>query len=140
VSSKSINVGGTPGGLGEFLIGLVLMIVGFYMIFTNTVVFTSFWHFHGYNLLGPLIIVFMIGLVFLCINGRSWIGGTLCCAAILALTVGIIMHLRFHFRSMTLLSALVMFGLPAVGFGLIVRALQAHGRVVEEAPQNPLRR
>jgi hypothetical protein len=97
------------------------------MIFTNTVVFTSFWYFQGYNLLGPCIVVFMLGLVFLCLNGRSILGWMCCGGAILAITVGIIMHLRFQFRSITLLSALLMFGIPSVGFGFVVRALRAHG-------------
>lgn len=126
MSHKNINVGGTSGGFGEFLTGLALAIVGFYMIFTNTIVSTSFWHYYGHNLLGPIIILFMIGLVFLFINGRSWIGMLLCAGAVIALTVGIIMNLRFHFKNITLLSALIMFGLPAVGFGLILRSLQTH--------------
>jgi hypothetical protein len=127
MAPRRVNVGGTSGGLGELLIGLLLIVVGFYMIFTNTIVFTSFWYFQGYNLLGPCIVVFMLGLVFLCINGRSVLGWMCCGGAILAITVGIIMNLRFQFRSITLLSALIMFGIPAVGFGFVLRALRAHG-------------
>jgi hypothetical protein len=126
MTRKRVNVGGTSGGLGEFLIGALLIIMGFYMIFTNTLVFTSFWYFQGYNLLGPLIIVFMLGLVFLSINSGSTLGWLLCLGAILAITVGILMNLRFHFRGITLLSALIMFGLPAVGFGFVLRSLRAH--------------
>jgi hypothetical protein len=128
---KRVNVGGTSGGLGEFLLGLVLVIIGFYMIFTNTMVFTSFWSFYGTNLLGPLLILFMIGLMFLSFNGHSWLGGALCWGSLVAIVVGIIMNLHFHFRSMSLLSALVMFGLPAIGFGLILRSLKAHDRALD---------
>jgi hypothetical protein len=127
MAPRRVNVGGTSGGLGELLIGLLLIVVGFYMIFTNTIVFTSFWYFQGYNLLGPCIVVFMLGLVFLCINGRSVLGWMCCGGALLAITVGIIMNLRFQFRGITLLSALIMFGIPAVGFGFVLRALRAHG-------------
>ena len=126
MARKRVNVGGTSGGLGEFLLGVLLIIVGFYMIFTNTVVFTSFWSFQGYNLLGPCIVVFMLGLVFLSLNGSSILGWLLCGGAILAITVGILMNLRFHFRGITLLSALIMFGLPAVGCGFVLRSLRAH--------------
>jgi hypothetical protein len=126
MARKRVNVGGTSGGLGEFLIGVLLIIVGFYMIFTNTMVFTSFWYFQGYNLLGPLIIVFMLGLVFLSIHSGSMLGWLLCSGAILAITVGILMNLRLHFRGITLLSALIMFGFPAVGFGFVLRSLRAH--------------
>jgi hypothetical protein len=127
MASRRVNVGGTSGGLGELLTGLLLLVVGFYMIFTNTIVFTSFWYFQGYNLLGPCLVVFMLGLIFLCINGRSVLGWMCCGGALLAITVGIIMHLRLQFRSITLLSALIMFGIPAVGFGFVLRALRAHG-------------
>jgi hypothetical protein len=127
MASRRVNVGGTSGGLGELLTGLLLLVVGFYMIFTNTIVFTSFWYFQGYNLLGPCLVVFMLGLVCLCINGRSVLGWMCCGGALLAITVGIIMHLRLQFRSITLLSALIMFGIPAVGFGFVLRALRAHG-------------
>jgi hypothetical protein len=129
MARRRVNVGGTSGGLGELLIGLLLIAVGFYMIFTNTIVFTSFWYFQDFNLLGPLIVVFMVGLVFLCLNGHSVLGWMLCSGAILAITVGIIMNLRFQFRSITLLSALIMFGLPAVGCGFVLRALRTHDRL-----------
>lgn len=126
MAQKNVNVGGTAGGLGEFLTGLLLMVVGFYMIFTNTIVYTSFWSMRGYNVIGPLIILFMVGLVFLFIDGRSWMGRLVCGGSLIAMLVGIIMNLRFHFKGITLLSALIMFGLPAVGLGLIIRSLKAH--------------
>jgi hypothetical protein len=129
---KHVNVGGTTGGLGEFLTGLVLVIIGLYMMFTNTVVHTSFWDPYGYNLLGPLILLFLAGLIVLGVNGQSWLGWTLCLGAIVALAVGIIMNLKFHFKTITLLSALIMFSLPAIGFGLILRALREHPAATEE--------
>jgi hypothetical protein len=129
---KRINVGGTAGGLGEFLAGLGLVIIGLYMVFTNTVVYTSFWELYGYNLLGPLMVLFLVGLLALGINARSCIGWILCSGAILAMAVGILMNLKFHFKNMTLLSALVIFGLPAVGLGLILRALREHPVAMEE--------
>ena len=124
---RRVNVGGTSGGFGEFCIGLGLIVIGAYMIFTNTTVHTSFWRYGGYNLLGPLIIVFMVGVVFLFMNGASPIGWLFAIGSVVAIVVGIIMNLRFHFQHMTLLSALVMFGLPAVGLGLTLRSLKSHG-------------
>jgi hypothetical protein len=124
---RHVNVGGTSGGFGEFMFGLFLIVVGLYMIFTNTTVYTSFWHYQSYNLLGPLIVVFMIGIVFLFVNGASVIGWLFTIGALVAIVVGIIMNLRFQFHHMTLLSTLMMFGLPAVGLGLTLRSLKAHG-------------
>jgi len=127
MAQRHVNVGGTSGGFGEFLIGIGLIVVGLYMVFTNTTVYTSFWHYRSYNLLGPLIIVFMIGIVFLFVNGASPIGWLFTGGAVVAMVVGIIMNLRFNFHRMTLLSALIMFGLPAVGLGLTLRSLKTHG-------------
>ena len=123
---KRINVGGTAGGFGEFFTGLLLVLLGGYMLFTNTVVYTNFWDLYGYNLLGPLLLLFVLGLFFLGGNGQSWIGWALSIGAVIAITVGIIMNLTFHFKSITLLSALIMFGMPAVGCGLILRSLRDH--------------
>lgn len=123
---RRVNVGGTSGGFGEFVIGLCLIVVGVYMVFTNTTVYTSFWHYRSYNLLGPLIIVFMVGIVFLFINGMSWMGWLFTVGAVVAIVAGIVMNLRFQFHRMTLLSTLIMFGLPAVGLGLTLRSLRTH--------------
>jgi hypothetical protein len=128
VAQRRVNVGGTSGGFGEFLFGVVLIVIGFYMIFTNTIVHTSFWRLSGYNLLGPLIILFMVGLVFLFMHGKSVIGWLFSGGAVVAMAVGIIMNLRLHFKSMTLLSSLIMFGLPAIGLGLALRSLRSHDR------------
>lgn len=130
---NQINVGGTSGGFGEFVIGLLMIIVGFYMIFTNTIVYTSFWSMRGYSLLGPLIILFLIGVVFLFADSASVIGWLLSAGAIVAMTVGIVMNLQFRFKGLTLLSALIMFGLPAAGLGLLVRSLRSHGGGVVES-------
>jgi hypothetical protein len=123
---KHVKVGGTSGGLGEFLTGFAFVLLGGYMMFTNTVVYTSFWGLYGYSLLGPLLLLFILGLIFLGGNGASWAGWALSVGSIMAIAVGIIMNLTFHFKSITLLSALIMFGLPAIGCGLILRSLREH--------------
>ena len=124
---RHVNVGGTSGGFGEFIFVLFLIVVGLYMIFTNTTVYTSFWHYQGYNLLGPLIVVFLIGIVLLFVNSASPIGWLFTVSTVVAMVVGIIMNLHFNFHHMTLLSTLLMFGLPAVGLGMMLRSLKAHG-------------
>jgi hypothetical protein len=127
VPKQHLNVGGTSGGVGEFFTGLGLVLLGGYMLFTNTVVYTNFWMLYGYNLLGPLLLLFVLGLIFLGGNAHSGVGWVLSIGSVGAIVVGIIMNLTFHFKSITLLSALIMFGMPAVGCGLIVRSLRDHG-------------
>jgi hypothetical protein len=74
-----------------------------------------------------LIVVFVIGVVFLFMNGASLIGWLFTLGASVAIVVGIMMNLQFHFQHVSLLSALIMFGVPAMGLGLMLRALKAHG-------------
>ena len=41
------GTGGTPGGLGEVLVGLLMMAIGVYIVFDHVTVHTSFWRFAG---------------------------------------------------------------------------------------------
>ncbi len=65
----------------------------------------------------------MVGLVFLFVDGQSWIGHLICGGSVLAMVVGIVMNLRFYFKELTLLSALVVLGPPVVGLSLTICSL-----------------
>ena len=44
------DAGGTPGGLGEFLIGLVMACIGGYLLANQVNVVGSYWSFYGTTL------------------------------------------------------------------------------------------
>ncbi len=46
------DVGGTPGGLGEFALGFVMACVGGYLLFNQVTVAGSYWVFWGANSFG----------------------------------------------------------------------------------------
>jgi len=44
-SSESRGAGGTPGGVGQFIVGLVMVAAGGYLILNQVQVTTSSWRF-----------------------------------------------------------------------------------------------
>jgi hypothetical protein len=126
------GAGGTPGGVGEFLLGVVMAAVGGYLLTNQVQVTTSFWHFWGANAFGLTLLPLLIGVGMLFFNGRSMLGWLLTvvgCAIILA---GILMNMDIYFRQTSLFNTLVMLILLAGGVGLVARSLQTHDR---PAPQ-----
>lgn len=88
----------------------------------------SFWHDGSYNLLGHFIMGLPIGIVFPFVSGALSISWLFTVEAV----VGSLMNQRFHFYRMTLLSTLLMFGLPCGGTWLDATFLEStwkfHGR------------
>jgi hypothetical protein len=121
------GAGGTPGGVGEFLIGLLLFAVGVYLLFDHITVQTGYWNFGGNrNSFGLTLIPVLLGIGLLFFNGRSIIGWLLTGGGLLFIVVGIIMNLDVYFQRTSLWGTLIMFGLPAAGLGLMARGLRPH--------------
>jgi uncharacterized protein len=120
--------GGTPGGLGEALAGLVMMAVGVYLVFDHVTVHTSFWRFYGSpgTSFGLTMLPLLIGIGALFFNGRSVIGWLLTVAGIALILVGVLMNLDIYFRPTSLWVTIVMFGLIAGGLGVFAKGLRPH--------------
>ena len=120
--------GGTSGGGGEFLAGLVMMAVGIYMVFDHVTVHTSYWHFFGSSRssFGATLIPLLGGIGLLSFNGRSILGWTLAVAGVFLILAGILMNLDIYFQPTSLWATIMMFGLIACGLGLFARALRPH--------------
>ena len=71
------DVGGTPGGLGDFLIGFAMSCVGGYLLTNQVTVAGSYWTFYGTNTFGITLIPMLIGVGMLFFNGRNPIGWSL---------------------------------------------------------------
>lgn len=121
------NVGGTPGGLWEFLIGLAMAVAGAYLLISRVTVTSGFWNWGGYNAFGLSLVplIFGIGIVFF--NGRSLIGWLLVFVGAVIILAGIIMNLQIYFQPTSLFNTIVMLVLFAGGIGLLVKAVRAHG-------------
>src|SRR5215470_2640565 len=123
--------GGTAGGIGEFLLGLALLVAGGYLFMDNVIVSTNgngfAWGWFGGNRpFGITLIPLFIGIAFLFFNGRSVVGWLLTVASGLVILVGIIANLSVQWRPTSLYFTLVIIALMAAGIGLIARSVRPH--------------
>ena len=125
------NAGGTSGGVGSFLLGLGLMIVGFYMLLKSVYVSYGFiawgplYSVYGWHLTGGVILIpTIIGIAMVFYNGSSVLGWLLLVGSLLALFAGIITSIHFSLSGMPLFDLLVMLFLIAGGAGLFIRSLR----------------
>jgi hypothetical protein len=120
--------GGTPGGLGEALVGLAMLAVGVYLVFDHVTVHTSFWRFAGGTgtSFGITLLPLLVGLGVLFWNGRSVLGWALCAVGVVLILAGVLMNLDIYFRATSLWNVIIMFGLIAAGLGLFAKGLRPH--------------
>lgn len=122
------NVGGTRGGIAEFLIGLVMAVAGGYLLTQQVTVSSGYWTFYGYNSFGLSLVPLIFGVGILFFNGKSIIGWILLLAGVVIILTGIIMNLQIYFQQTSLFNTIVMLVLLAGGVGLIARSLRAHSK------------
>src|SRR5258706_13032990 len=120
------DVGGAPGGIGEFLIGFVMCCIGGYLISNQVSVVGSYWSFYGANTFGVTLVPMFFGVAILFWNGRSTIGWLLTIAGALFILAGVIANMHIFFQAASLFETLVMLVLLVGGLGLIVRSIRSH--------------
>lgn len=130
---KFVGAGGTPGGVGTFLIGFAMACAGGWLL-TNQVTVSSQYFASGFmiplvnyrmNEFGLSLIPFIIGIGLLFFNGKSIAGWLLTVAGLAIIIAGILMSLHIYFRPTTLFNTLVMLVLLFGGLGLVLRSLKA---------------
>ena len=131
--NKVIGAGGTPGGIGIFLLGFALACAGGWLL-TNQVVVSSEYFASGFmvpvinyhmNSFGLSLVPFIIGIGFVFFNGKSIAGWLLTIAGLVIILAGILMSLHIFFRPTSLFNTLTMLVLLVGGIGLIIRSLKA---------------
>lgn len=120
------DVGGTPGGLGHFLIGFAMSCVGGYLLSNQVTVVGSYWNFYGTNTFGITLIPMLIGVGILFWNGRNLVGWLLTVAGALFILAGVFANLHIYFQPTSLFNTIVMLVLLVGGLGLIARALRPY--------------
>ncbi|HXB68568.1 MAG TPA: hypothetical protein VNY05_10005 [Candidatus Acidoferrales bacterium] len=120
------DVGGTPGGLGHFLMGFAMACAGAYLLANQVSVGGSYWSFYGANSFGITLLPMMIGIAMLFFNGRSVIGWLLTAGGAIFILAGVIANLHIYFRPTSLFDVIVMLVLLFGGLGLVARALRPH--------------
>jgi hypothetical protein len=126
------DVGGTPGGLGEFLIGFIMLCVGGYLLSNQVTVVGSYWSFYGANSFGITLVPLLFGVGILFFSGRSIIGWVLTVAGALFIFAGVIANMHIYFQPATLFHTLVMLVVLVGGLELIARSILPHGATASE--------
>lgn len=121
---SSSGAGGTPGGVGQFFIGLAMAVAGGYLLLNQVMVTSGAWSLWGYNAFGLSLLPFIVGIGLLFFNGKSVVGWLLTFAGVVIIFAAILMNMSIYFRSTSLFNTLTMLVLLAGGIGLIASALK----------------
>ena len=102
------GAGGTDGGQGSFLLGLIMMIGGGYLLLKAIIVRPTFglgmtaFNAGGVPVTsGMILIVFMFGVLLIFYNSRNWIGWILAMGSVIALIFGVIASTTLKFANMS---------------------------------------
>lgn len=121
------GAGGTPGGIGTFIIGVIMALAGGFILTNQIIVTNSFWSFRffgiGVSAFGITLILFLIGVAILFFNYQSRLGWIVTAGSLLLMLFGVITNLQIYFAPTSLFNTLIMFILLVGGIALIVRAL-----------------
>lgn len=125
------GAGGTHGGIGRFFLGLLMILIGGYLLLSSIIVTNHFhlgyglFHFGGFGVTSGLILIpFMFGIGMIFFNCRSVTGWLLAAGSVLLLIVGVIASIEFRLRSMTAFELLLILALLVGGIGLFANSLR----------------
>ncbi len=126
------GAGGTSGGSGQFLLGLIMMCGGFYMLLNGIVVSSNFGMGTrlfgvgaGFGITGGMILIpLMIGIGMVFYNARNYLGWFIAIASFAALIMGVISSVNMSLRTMSAFELLVILTLAIGGLGLFLASLR----------------
>lgn len=126
------GAGGTSGGTGQFILGLLMMCGGFYLLLSGIVVSSNFgmstrlFGFgSGFGITSGMILIPMfigVGMVFY--NSRNYLGWILAIGSLGALIMGVIASVSLNLRTMSAFDLIVILVLAIGGLGLFLRSLK----------------
>ena len=131
------GAGGTEGGIGRFLVGLIMMIAGGYLFLHNISVSSGFgfgsrlFDIGGVGITsGYVLIPFVFGIGIIFYNGRNILGWLLAIGALTMLAFGVITQTHFHLRNMTAFELIVILVLTVGGVGLFISSLRQSNSIL----------
>jgi hypothetical protein len=136
---KPEGAGGSKGGIGRYLFGLVLMCTGGYLFLSKVIVTTGAFsrgfgigtHMYsmgsgGFAVTGGMILIpFFIGIFMIFWNSKNLVGWLLSGLSVIALIAGIIVNIRMTIMPMTAFDILVFIVLMAGGAGMFFSSLKS---------------
>ena len=125
------GAGGSSGGEGSFLIGLIMMIAGGYLFLRSIHVDhylsfgTSIFSLGGVSITnGMVLIPFVFGVGMIFYNSRNIVGWVLFWGSLVALFFGVIASINFSLQGMSAFDLIVILVLFVGGLGLFLRSLK----------------
>jgi len=130
------GAGGTKGGVGRYLVGLIMMCIGGYLFLSKVVVTTGalshgfgmgtrLYSAGGFGVTGGMILIpFVIGIIMIFWNSRNPFGWLLSSISVIALIAGIIVNIRMTLVPMSAFDILVLLVLMGGGAGLFFSSLK----------------
>ena len=125
------GAGGSEGGTGQFLMGVVMMIGGGYLLLSRIVVSPNWgfrsavYSFGGINVTtGMIFIPFLIGVGIMFYDSRKWYGWLLTLGSLIALIFGVLSNLNVHMQRMNAFDLIIILVLLVGGLGLLLRSLR----------------
>lgn len=120
------GAGGTPGGVGQFLLGLAMMAVSAYLFLGRVVVLSNMGMLFGHA--GLVLIPLGLGVATLFFNGRSIIGWLLAGGSVVGVLVSILTNLTLFFQPTSFIRTTAMMSLLFVGAIMMLRSFRPSGR------------
>ncbi|MGX5175360.1 hypothetical protein ACUR5C_15175 [Aliikangiella sp. IMCC44653] len=135
--NKPTGAGGTKGGVGRYLSGLLMMAVGTYLFLSKVMVTSGAFsggfgmrtHLYsmggGFNVTGGMILIpFVIGVVMVFWNSKNPLGWLLSGGSVVALIAGIIINIRMTLVPMSAFDIMMLLVLIGGGAGLFFSSLR----------------
>ena len=126
------GAGGTDGGTGSFIIGIIMIVGGGYLLLNNIVIRPNFgfgsrvFGIGGVPITsGMIFIPFMFGVGMIFYNAKNWFGWGIAGASLVALIFGVIANMTLQFARMSAFDLIVILVLFVGGIGLFLRSLRA---------------
>jgi hypothetical protein len=136
------GAGGTSGGSGQFLLGLVMMCGGFYLLLNNVIVSSTFglgsrlFGIGGFGVTGGIILVpLVIGIGMIFYNARSYLGWLIAIASFFAMVFGVISSVSLDLRTMSAFYLITVLVLAFGGLGLFLGSLRSAASAGQARPQ-----
>lgn len=135
-----VGAGGTPGGVRDFLVGIAMMAIGFYVLLSKITVVSGFMSgatlyrlgsaqglpFQLQVTSGTIFIPMIFGIVMIFYNGKSVLGWLLFALSVFAMIAGVITSLSIRMQSMSAVDAIIIFVMAFGGLGVFLRSLKGH--------------
>lgn len=124
------GAGGTNGGEVAFILGVIMMIAGAYLLLKGIIIRPQFglrmtaFSVGGFPVTtGMILIPFMFGVGMIFYNSKLWAGWLLAGGSIIAMVAGVLASITLSMAGMSVFELLVILVLLVGGIGLFLRSL-----------------